>query len=99
MATVELDMEEIPLPYGIPETSLLRKFKQHAKVIFCVLAFAAVSAASVWLSLPEPKSSATVVFHIAHQRQQLLPGSPVDGGDDYLAYKQSQIALLKSRRI
>ncbi len=82
---------------GINIRVVFHAVTRHPLAVFGVIILAVASLAGVWFFLPLPKKSAAVVFNISAQPQVVLAPT-LESRVDYSAYRQSQIALLKSRR-
>ena len=70
---------------------------QHPIVFACILMLSASAAAGVWFFLPLPKMTAAVVFHVTSQPQSIL-GPTSESRIDLSSYRQTQLALIRSRR-
>lgn len=82
---------------GVSLVLVLHAVQRHPFALLGVILLAVSSIAGVWYFLPLPKKSAAIVFHISSQQQTLLVSASENRGD-FSAYKQSQMALVKSRR-
>jgi len=89
-------VEEAKPAGGVSVRVVFNAIRQHPVAFVGVLLLTAAAAAGIWLFLPLSKQTVAVVFQISSQSQALIPG--VDSRVDFAAYKQSQMALIKSRR-
>ncbi|HEV3437697.1 MAG TPA: hypothetical protein VG122_10080 [Gemmata sp.] len=71
---------------------------RHPLAFLGLIFLASLPVAGVWYFSTPPKYSAAAVFHISSQPQLLL-SSQLENRDDFTMYKQSQMALIKSRRV
>jgi len=81
---------------GVSVRVVFNAIRHHPVVFVVVLLFTAAVGAGIWFFLPLPKKTAAMVFQVSSQSQSLIPGA--DSRGDFAAYKQTQMALIKSRR-
>jgi succinoglycan biosynthesis transport protein ExoP len=97
-STAERHTDEPTKPSGgISARVVWNAVRRHPVATLGVVLFAAAAAAGVWFFLPLPKKTAAVVFQVSSQPQSLLAPTS-ENRVDFNAYKQTQIALIKSRR-
>ena len=89
--------DEEPKRNGVSLRLVSHAFSRHPIAFIGVIFLALSAAAFVWYLLPLPKNTAAVVFHISSQSRAILAPT-AESQVDFASYKQSQVALLKSRR-
>jgi len=82
---------------GISLRVVSNAISRHPLAFVCVLLLAIAAGLGIWFFLPLPKRTAVVVFQVSSQSPSLLT-TPGEGRSDFASYKQSQMALIKSRR-
>jgi capsular exopolysaccharide synthesis family protein len=81
---------------GVNARVVLHAVRRHPIALALVILLAAGAGAGIWFFLPLPKMTAAVVFHVSSQVPAIW--TPAGNHTDFAAYKQSQAALVKSRR-
>jgi len=87
--------DEEAKPAGGPSARVVfNAIRQHPVAFVGVLLLTAAVGAGIWIFLPLSKQTVAVVFHVSSQPLSLIPSA--DNRVDFAAYKQSQMALIKS---
>jgi polysaccharide biosynthesis transport protein len=81
---------------GLSARIAFNAVRRHPLYLAGIVLMALALAAGVWLFLPLPKKTAAFVIQVASQLQSPLPGA-TSNANDFAAYKQSQIGLIKRR--
>jgi succinoglycan biosynthesis transport protein ExoP len=87
--------EEPKSARGVSARVVFNSVRHHPIVFAGVLLVATAVGAGIWFFLPLPKKTGVVFFQVSSQSQSLLAQS--ENRIDFLAYKQRQMAMVKSR--
>src|SRR5262245_2029982 len=96
-ATAERTADSQRPASGISLRVVANAVRRHPVAFTGVVLLAAAVASGIWFFLPLPKKTAAAVFHVSSQPQTLL-ATGSNTPSDFAAYKNSQMALIKSRR-
>jgi capsular exopolysaccharide synthesis family protein len=77
---------------------LLNAVRHYPLTFAGLVALAAGVAAAVWLFMPLPKHTASVVYHISGQPPRVI-NAPTDGQADLNSYRQLQASIVKRRLV
>jgi len=80
---------------GLSARVVFNAVRHHPIVFVGVLLIGATVGAGIWFFLPLPNKTGVVFFQVSSQSPSLLTQS--DSHIDFMAYKQRQMALVKSR--
>jgi len=84
----------------IPFPPARRRSPRFAIALVVLLIIGGAATALVWnLMTPTDRPSGAVVFHIERTPRTLLPTRGETGPDEFDAYRQAQVALVRSRRV
>src|SRR5690348_14024502 len=87
--------EEPKSARGVSARVVFNAVRHHPIVFAGVLLLASAVGAGIWFFLPLPKKTGVVFFQVSSQSQSLL--AQAENRIDFQAYKQRQMAMVKSR--
>jgi polysaccharide biosynthesis transport protein len=83
---------------GISGRLFIQAIRRHPLLFTTIVLLTALAGAAIWYTLPLPRNTGAVVFHVAAQPPTVL-GPTAEARVDFNTYRQTQAALVKKRQV